>query len=126
MAVIVAGPVAGTYIEAFQSLPEEIRPNLWIVSELPLEKNPLPPALHKQISTRQGLCVVEEHVRRGGLGSELALLLLEEKIEVGAYHHLYARAHHYATYGSQNFLRAQSGIDVKSVLAVVAQKSLEF
>lgn len=126
MAVIVAGPVAGTYIEAFQSLPEEIRPNLWIVSELPLEKNPLPPALRKQMSTRQGLCVVEEHVRRGGLGSELALLLLEEKIEVGAFHHLFARAHHYATYGSQNFLRAQSGIDVKSVLAVVAQKSLEF
>jgi transketolase len=124
--VIVAGPVAGTYIEAFQSLPDEIRPNLWIVSELPLEKNPLPPELLKQMSARQGLCVVEEHVRRGGLGSELALLLLEEKIEVGTFHHLYARAHHYATYGSQNFLRAQSGIDVKSVLAVVAQKSLEF
>ena len=124
--VIVAGPVAGTYIEAFQSLPEEIRPNLWIVSELPLEENPLPLELLKQMSARQGLCVVEEHVSRGGLGSELALLLLEEKIEVGAFHHLYARAHHYATYGSQNFLRAQSGIDVKSVLAVVAQKSLEF
>ena len=126
MVVLVAGPVAGTYIEAFQILPEEIRPNLWIVSELPLEKNSLPPLLLKQISSRQGLCVVEEHVRRGGLGSELALLLFEEKIEVGAFHHLYARAHHYATYGSQNFLRAQSGIDVKSVLGVVAQKSLEF
>jgi len=126
MVVIVAGPVAGTYIDAFQSLPEEIRPNFWIVSELPLEKNPLPLELLKQMSARQDLCVVEEHVRRGGLGSELALLLLEKKIEVGAFHHLYARAHHYATYGSQNFLRAQSGIDVKSVLAVVAQKSLEF
>ena len=125
MVVIVAGPLAGTYIDAFQSLPEEIRPNLWIVTELPLEQNPLPSALIKQMSAAQGLCVVEEHVRRGGLGSELALLLIEKKIEVGAFHHLYARAHHYATYGSQNFLRAQSGIDVKSVLAVVAPELLE-
>ena len=50
MIVIVAGPLAGTYIEAFQNLPEEIRPNLWIVTELPLEQNPLPTALIKQMS----------------------------------------------------------------------------
>ena len=125
MVVIVAGPIAGTYIESFHRLPEEIRPNLWIVTELPLEQNPLPDSLVKQISAKRGLCVIEEHVRRGGLGSELALLFLEKKIEVGAFRHLYARAHHYATYGSQNFLRAQSGIDIKSVLAVVAPNLLE-
>ena len=89
------------------------------MTELPLVQNPLPSALIKQMSAARGLCVVEEHVSRGGLGSELALLLLQKKIQIGAFHHLYARAHHYATYGSQNFLRTQSGIDVKSVLAVV-------
>ena len=127
MVVIVAGPLAGTYINSFQRLQEEMRPNLWIVTELPLELNPLPSALIKQLSSAQGLCVVEEHVRRGGLGSELALLLManRKKIEVGAFHHLYARAHHYSRYGSQNFLRAQSGIDVNSVLAVVAPELLE-
>lgn len=126
MVVIVAGPVAGTYIEAFQKLPVQIRPNLWVVTELPLDKNPLPLALIQQISEVRNLCVVEEHVRRGGLGSEIALLLLEKKIEVTLFRHLYARAHHYATYGSQNFLRAQSGIDVKSLLDVVAPNSLEY
>ncbi len=124
--VIVAGPLAGTYINAFQNLPEGVRPNLWVVTELPLEMNPLPSELIKQMSALRGLCVVEEHVRRGGLGSELALLLFEKKIEVGVFHHLYARAHHYATYGSQNFLRAQSGIDINSVLALLAPKSLEY
>jgi transketolase len=123
MAVIVAGPLAGTYIDAFQSLSEAIRPNLWIVSELPFEQNPLPAELIKQLSMMKGLCVVEEHVRRGGLGSELAHLLMEKKIEVGAFHHLYAKAHHYPTYGSQNFLRTQSGIDIKSVLSIVAPKN---
>jgi transketolase len=120
MVVIVAGPLVGTYIETFQNLPEQIRPNLWIVTELPLEQNPPPAELIEQLSSARGLCIVEEHVRHGGLASELALLLLERKIEVGIFHHLYARAHHYAAYGSQNFLRSQSRIDIHSVISVVA------
>ena len=120
MVVIVAGPLVGTYIETFQNLPEQIRPNLWIVTELPLEQNPPPAELIEQLSSARGLCIVEEHVRHGGLASELALLLLEKKLEVGAFHHLYARAHHYAAYGSQNFLRSQSRIDIHSVISVVA------
>lgn len=126
MVVIVAGPIAGTYIDAFQKLPEKMRPNLWVVSELPLDQNPLPIELIQQISQNNlGLCVVEEHVKRGGVGSEMALLLFEQKIPVAAFHHLYARAHHYASYGSQNFLRSLSQIDVKSVLAVVAPEAME-
>jgi transketolase len=125
MAVIVAGPLAGTYINAFQNMPEETRPNLWIVTELPIEHNPPPPALIEQISTKRGLCVIEEHVQRGGLGSELALLILEKRFEVGAFHHLFARAHHYSTYGAQHFLRTLSGIDVSAVLAVVDPKAEE-
>ena len=31
--VIVVGPLVGTYIEAFELLPAESRPNLWVVSE---------------------------------------------------------------------------------------------
>lgn len=124
MVVIVAGPLAGTYIDAFQCLPEDTRPNLWVVTELPLEQNPLPVALIEQLYSSRGLCVVEEHVRRSGLGSELALLLLENKIDVGDFYHLYARAHYYATHGSQPFLRIQSGLDVKHVLAIVSSRSL--
>ncbi|MDX3877386.1 transketolase family protein [Achromobacter denitrificans] len=120
MTVVVAGPLVGTYLASLQALPEEIRPNLWVVTELPLDKNPPPPALLEQLASGCGVCVAEEHVRRGGIGSELALLLLDRRINVGAFHHLYARAHHYATYGSQGFLRKQSGLDVLSMLAVVA------
>lgn len=125
MVVVVAGPLAGTYIDAFERLPVGIRPNLWIVTELPIEHNPMPIELVEQLSASPGLCVVEEHVRRGGLGSEIALLVLDKKIEIGPFHHLFARAHHYASYGSQSFLRAQSGIDVKSVLAVVVPTLLK-
>jgi len=120
MVVIVAGPLVGTYISAFQNLPETMRPNLWVVTELPLQQNPLPARLIKQLSVATGLCIVEEHVRHGGLASELALLLIEKKLTITTFHHLYARAHHYASYGSQNFLRRQAGIDVETVMSIIA------
>lgn len=126
MVVIVAAPIVGTYIETFQKLPEKIRPNLWVVTELPLEKNPLPTELLEQLAIASGLCVIEEHVRHGGLGSELALLLLEKKLINGTFQHLYARAHHYPSYGSQNFLRSQSHLDIRSVMSVVAPHFSDF
>jgi transketolase len=70
--------------------------------------------------------VIEEHVRHGGLGSELALLLLEKQLLNGHFHHLYARAHHYPSYGSQNFLRTQSQLDIKTVMAIVAPNFADF
>lgn len=120
MTTIVAGPLAGPLIEPFLSLPESVRPNLWVVTELPLSQNPVPARLVEQIKVSRALCVVEEHVKRGGLGSELALTALENGWRVEAFHHLYARAHHYDVYGSQGFLRARSGIDAASVMRVVA------
>ena len=117
--VIVVGPLAGTYIEAFECMPAKYRPNLWIVSELPIEQNPLPAELMIQIEKSSGLCVAEEHVRHGGFGSELLLCLAGKNIAVRRFRHLYARAHHFERYGSQNFLRRQSALDVDSMLATL-------
>lgn len=119
MVVIVAGPLVGTYIGAFQNLPETMRPNLWVVTELPLQQNQLPARLVEQLLVAARLCIVEEHVRHGGLASELALLFFEKKLTITTFHHLYARAHHYTSYGSQNFLRRRAGIDVETVMSVI-------
>lgn len=117
--IIAVGPLAGTYIGAFERLSPECRPNLWVVTELPIKLNPLPAELLAQIEQSSGLCVAEEHVRHGGFGSELLLHLAEENIAVRCFRHFYARAHHFERYGSQNFLRQQSALDVDSVLAVL-------
>ena len=117
--VIVVGPLAGSYIGAFERMPAEIRPNLWVVTELPIEQNPLPAELMVQIEKSSGLCVAEEHVRHGGFGSELMLHLAEKNISVRSFRHLYARAHHFERYGSQTFLRRQSALDVDSMLAIL-------
>jgi transketolase len=117
--VIAVGPLAGSYISVLQGLPDDMRPNLWAVSELPLSKHPLPEALMAQIASGAGLCVAEEHVVRGGFGAELALHLAENGIRAGSFTHFCARKHLYDAYGSQDFLRKRSGIAAENVLAWV-------
>ncbi len=117
--VIAVGPLAGTYIAAFSDMPDSTRPNLWAIAELPLDNNPLPDVLVRQIIDGPGLCVAEEHVRHGGFGSDLSLHLLSRGILPKRFDHLFARQHHYARYGSQAYLRQQSGIDASSMVAVV-------
>jgi len=119
MVVIAVGPLAGTYVAAIQALPENQRPNLWAVAELPLSKNPLPDALVQQITGGPGVCVAEEHVARGSFGSELALHLAVRGIATPRFRHLCAQSHIYDAYGSQNFLRKKSGLAAAQLIACV-------
>ena len=114
--VLAVGPLAGSYIAAFLAVPREQRPNLWAVAQLPLAHHPLPDAVVERLAAGDALCVVEEHVARGGFGAELALHLLERGLLPKRFAHLYARAHSYDSYGSQTFLRACSGLDPAAVL----------
>jgi transketolase len=117
--VIAVGPLAGTYIQAFLDLPAGTRPKLWAVAELPIEKSPVPGELLRQIQAAPALVVAEEHVQRGSFGAELLLNLAARSMAVPRFTHLHARAHHYPRYGSQPFLRTQSGLDPASMLAAL-------
>jgi transketolase len=114
--MIVVGPVVGSYIDAVQRMTEADRPNLWSITELPIEFAAVPQALYNQIEFSSGLWVIEEHVKRGGFASELMLHLASKGIFVKKFTHLYASAHHFDRYGSQSYLRIQSGLDVDSIL----------
>jgi transketolase len=119
MTVVAVGPLAGTYIEAFAALPAHRRPNLWALSELPIERNPPPQELLQQMADGPGVCVAEEHVRQGGAGAQLALHLAQEGLRVKTFRTSYALAHHYERYGSQRYLRAMSNLDPVSVLKAI-------
>lgn len=123
--VIVVGPLAGTYIQAFEKISADSRPNLWSASEMPIELSPPPATLLNQIDSGSGICIIEEHVRHGGFGTDLLSYLSNLNIRVKKFEHLHARAHIYERYGSQEFLRKQSGIDVNSVLGRVGGWSNE-
>ena len=119
MVVIAVGPLAGSYLASCLMLSVEARPNLWALAELPLSRNGLPVELLRQIVEGPGVCVAEEHVARGGFGAELALHLAERGIHPARYRHLHARSHQYERYGSQSYLRAQSGLDTKALLSAI-------
>ena len=116
--VIVIGPLVGTYIDMLHGMAEDQRPNLWVLSELPLALNPPPASLLDQIRGSKDLYVAEEHVAQGSAAAQLAMYLMGEGISVRLTH-LHARAHHYERYGSQTYLRAQSGLDPQSLLAAL-------
>jgi transketolase len=117
--VVAVGPLAGSYLEAFNTLPEDRRPNLWALGELPIEETPPPPELLAQIANGARLCVAEEHVSQGGAAAQLALHLASHGIASRAFTSMHARAHVYERSGSQNYLRVQSRLDVASMLSIV-------
>jgi transketolase len=117
--VIGVGPLASVYIEEFEKLPVKIRPNLWAVTEFPIEPSSLPRELISQLKSAPMLCIAEEHVQRGGFGSEFLLYLANQGIPVPVFKHLHAKAHHYKKYGSQAFLRRESGLDVNSLMNIL-------
>lgn len=116
--VIAVGPLAGSYIAACTD-----RANLWAVAELPLSKNPMPEALQTQLAAAGHLIVAEEHVAQGGFGAALALHMMQSGQMTPRFTHLYATAHHFAGYGSQQFLRTQSQLDPASLLAALDLQS---
>jgi len=117
--VIVVGPLAGLYIEAFHQITHQHRPKLWAIAELPLSKNPIPHELLKQISTSSGICIAEEHVAQGGFGAQFALLMFQRGLSIRRFEHLYATQHHFDRYGSQKYLRIKSSLDVSSMLMAI-------
>lgn len=117
--VVAVGPLASTYIEPLRSLPVNVRPALWAVSELPIERNPMPEELLDDLSAASALIVAEEHVRYAGFASDFLMHLVSAGIAVNRFVHHFALAHNYGVYGSQTFLRELSGLDSGSVIETI-------
>lgn len=113
--LIAVGPLAGYYHSAFWKLPPEQRPEIWSLSELPLDA-PLPSELLDSIAKKQRLGVAEEHVAQGGAGSALAVWLATRGAIPKSFRHFSAQGYPSKTYGSQSFHRQESGLAPQSVL----------
>jgi transketolase len=117
--VIAVGPLAGTYVAALQALDESRRPDLWALAELPVALPGVPADILSALAGGRRLCIAEEHVAQGGVASQLLLALAGAGLGIAGLTHLHARAHHYERYGSQAWLRRQSGLDPDSLLAAL-------
>ncbi|MDB5582183.1 MAG: transketolase [Bradyrhizobium sp.] len=116
--VITLGPLASSVLTELDDM-GETDPDLWLVSELPLVSNEIPEALAKRIADAGRLCVIEEHVSHGGLGSMMCQSLAEKGIGLQKFRHLRARGYPSALSGSQEYMRAQSELDPTSIRSAV-------
>jgi transketolase len=121
--VLVVGPLAGPIIEAAEKLPEPSRPELWVLSELPLDIAPFPVEFLESLARRKHLVVAEEHVLQGSAGQMVAHALLRLGQAPPKFSHCHAKGYLSKTYGSQNFHRAESGLDAGHVLALAMSQA---
>jgi transketolase len=117
--LVIVGPGAGGFIAQTMTLPPADRPEIWVVTELPLCAETLPP----RIISADRLYVVEEHVGQGGVGQMLAHLLLRAGAAPRFFRHFHAHGYRSGTYGSQAYHRIENGIDAATVLAEIAGPS---
>jgi transketolase len=112
--VLVVGPIAGAIImEALKS--NEIKPELWVTTELPVDIIPPPKRFLDRLKKIGCLCVIEEHVSHGGAGQQLTHWLASHNISLSKFGHLFAKGYPSGCYGSQAFHRAECGLDSQSI-----------
>ena len=85
--------------------------DVFAVSEIPIIK--LTDELIESILRTKKLLVIEEHVKRGGLGEHLAYHIISYHLK--SYHHFHARGYENGLYGSQKYHQKQCGLDTDSL-----------
>lgn len=115
--VLVVGPLVGSLWGAVQSLPESTRPNLWVLTELPVDRESIPADFLGQLRLSRRLMVVEEHVSQGGAGQMLAHALALRGEMPEHFLHRCALGYPSGWYGSQKFHRQECGLDPASIVA---------
>lgn len=113
--VIAVGPLAGGLLKVFLELDESLRPELWVVTELPLDRKAIPAEFIASLKSASAVWVVEEHVAQGSFGHMLAAWLLAESVRLPEFRHFHAKGYPSRRYGSQIYHRVESGIDPESI-----------
>ncbi|MEY2844925.1 MAG: hypothetical protein RL076_471 [Chloroflexota bacterium] len=115
--VIATGPIAGMVWQYCHTIPVARRPDVWVVSELPLDAHPIPEAVWARMGSGMPVVVVEEHVTHGGLGQMIAYAATIRGIHMPHFHLMSAPGLALGVYGSQAFLRRHSGLTADTLLA---------
>lgn len=122
--IVAVGPLAGALMKELTAgdgpyvsnhLDQSTRrKTLWCVSEMPIVNFNPPAEFLNQVRGNE-LIVVEEHVVQGGFGQQLLYALASNGVEIADFYHYCAQGYTSGRYGSQQFHRAESGIDVEEI-----------
>ncbi len=116
--VIAIGPLASAVQAALESFGDP-RPDLWLLSEMQAASLDVPPDLARRIAAAGKLCVIEEHVAHGGLGSMLCRWLVSSGIHVPDFRHLHALGYPSEFSGSQDYLRQHSQLGPDAIKTAI-------
>lgn len=119
-AIAALGPLAGIAWQALLDVPATDRPSVWAVTEFNDDK--IPELFWNQAAGKK-LFIIEEHVAAGGLGMHVALAMARLGIQVSSFAQRYALGYPTGRFGSQAFHRAQCGLDVNGIHAMVLGKN---
>jgi transketolase len=119
--LLAVGPLAGGLIKALMDRPESARPEVWVVTELPVGPDNIPEGFFSSLRRSGRLCVAEEHVAHGSLGQNLAYCLVKKNISLKAFIHLHALGYPSGRYGSQNFHRKECGLTPGDIIKSVEE-----
>jgi len=112
------GPLVGGMLTALEQLKEEVRPEVWLVTELPITD--VPAEFMESVRRTRRLLVVEEHTVHGGFGQMLAHHLTAAGVSLDSFTHKHALGYVSGLYGSQKFHRAECGLDAASIVSAVS------
>ncbi len=116
-AIAALGPLAGVAWQAIGDLHVNDRPAIWAVSEF--NEASIPESFWGQVIGKP-LYVIEEHVAQGGLGMHLGMALARRGGSCRTFVHRCALGYPTGRFGSQDFHRAQCGLDAPSIRAMIA------
>ena len=119
--VAVVGAIAGSIWQAALDLPQDKRPTVWGIAEIPVSVNQPPAEFAADLKRARKLIVVEEHVAQGGVGGQLAQWVLETGITLDKFIHRCAKTVLTVEdgYGSQQYMRRIAGLDPESIKACI-------
>jgi transketolase len=112
--------MGGLVWEALKDFSLSERPEVWVLTEMPLAA--MPREILQTLNDSKKLAIVEEHVAQGGLGMQCAYLLAEKGIVLHKFIHRFALRYPSGRYGSQNFHRTESGMDIKGIQNMVLRE----
>jgi len=112
--LLALGPTALNVFEAARDYKGAV--DFFAVSEMPLED--AQPVIDS-VKTTGRLLVVEEHVKRGGLGEYICELLVRQRLSP-VFAHRYAKGYHKG-YGSQKYHQLCDGLDAGSLKTLIGE-----
>jgi len=118
--LLTAGSLTGIYLREFMGEPQDSRPNLWAVSELPFTAKDLPINLLEQVNRSRRLIIAEEHVAQGGIASQICTQLLAIGVGMISVTCFQAASKINKRYGSHQFMLEQDGLIGEVITAVRA------